>query len=122
LVIRVASARAGLRHPRSFGGQSETGSQPKRPIAAILALLCALAGWFWFPFFWDEDGLVAVGALMLSLFFAGSGAVVALLGLFVSVVRGHRKPRPSSSLGLIALATSVASIAVFLATFNWIVV
>ena len=119
----MASARAGSRHPRSFSGRSETGQPKKRPIAAVLALLCALAGWFWFPFFWDEDGLVAVGALMLSLFFAGSGAVVALLGLFVSAVRGHRtRPRPSSSLGLIALAASVASIAVFVATFNWIVV
>ena len=123
-VIGMASAHPGFRHPRSLGGQFDTGSQPEmRPIAAILALLCDLAAWLCFPLFWDEDGYVAIGALMLSVFFAGSGAVAALLGLFVSVIRSRRKrPRPSSKLGLIALAVSVVSMAVFVATFNWIVV
>ena len=95
----------------------------KKPIAAILALLCDLAGWLLFPSFWDEDPWAAIGALMLSVLFAGIGGVVALLGLFVSSWRtSHRRPRPRNALGLglIALAASLASIAIFIATFYWI--
>ena len=99
-----------------------TSLRRRRPVAAILALLCNLAAWLWYPFFWDEDGYVAIGALMFSVLFAASGAVVALSGMLVSAIRalsGH--PRPRTDLGVIALAVSVLSIAVFIATFNWIV-
>ena len=99
-----------------------TSLRTRRPIAAILALLCDFAAWLWYPFFWDEDGYVAIGALMVSVLFAASGAVVALSGMLVSTIRAlSGRPRPTSYLGLIALAVSALSIAVFIATFNWIV-
>lgn len=98
-------------------------TRSKTPIAAILALLCDLAAWLLFPFFWDEDAYAAIGALMFSVVFAGVGAVAALLGLFASLLRDHhRRPRPRSDLPLVALAASIVSIAIFIATYNWIIV
>lgn len=105
------------------GDLSARRTRRKKPIAAILALLCDLAGWLLFPSFWDEDPYVAIGALMLSVLFAGIGGVMALLGLLVSSWRAsHKRPRPSTALALIAFGASLASIAVFIATFNWSVV
>ena len=94
----------------------------KKSIAAILALSCDLAAWLWYPFFWDEDGYAAIGALMLAVLFAGIGGVVAALGTLVSTVRArHKHLRPRSGLGIVALVVSVVSVAIFIATFNWIV-
>ena len=99
------------------------GTRRKKPVAAILALLCDLAAWLLFPSFWDEDPWVALGALMISVLLAGSGAVVAALGMLVSAGRArHDRPRPSGGLGLIALTASILSIVIFIATFNWFVV
>jgi hypothetical protein len=102
-------------------GSGDLAPGRKKPIAGILAVLCDLAAWFWYPMFWDVDPYVAVGALVLSVLFAATGAIVALLGLLGSAVRARNHPSPSRRLVRVGLAVSIVSIGVFIATFDWIV-